>query len=178
MNKEIEKLLEESSGIQLDIGCGENKQKGFVGMDIRPLDGVDIVHDFEELPWPLPDESVLRSIASHVVEHINPHKFGFVNWMNEVWRVTKDEGQLAIIVPHGYSPGYLQDPTHCNACNEHTWYYFDPRQFLYDIYKPKPWLIQSLTWSPFANIEALLVKIPEDAGELIAEERRQKYNVN
>ena len=33
-------------GIQLDIGCGSNKQKGFVGMDKRDIAGVDIVHDF------------------------------------------------------------------------------------------------------------------------------------
>lgn len=113
MSTNIENLLKERSGIRLDIGCGGNKTPGFVGMDLRSLDGVDIVHDVESYPWPLPDESVLCAVASHLVEHIMPARFGFINFMNEVWRVLKVGGEFAIATPHGYSPGYLQDPTHC-----------------------------------------------------------------
>jgi predicted SAM-dependent methyltransferase len=161
---EIDKLLKDKSGIRLDIGCGSNKQSDdFVGMDIRPLEGVDIVHDMTDIPWPLPDECVLTAIASHVVEHIPPHNFGFINWMDEVWRVLKPGGQLAIVVPHGNSQGYLQDPTHCNACNENTWSYFDPTHPLYSIYAPRPWRIEHLTWSPTVNIEVIMVKVVEDA---------------
>lgn len=70
---DIGKLLKEKNqGIKLDIGCGANKQPGFVGMDIRALPGVDIVHNLEKYPWPLPDESVSLVTASHVLEHINP----------------------------------------------------------------------------------------------------------
>ena len=157
---EIEKVLSENSGIRLDIGCGENKQDSFVGLDIRDLDDVDIVWDFENYPWPLPDESVLVAMASHVVEHINPHKFGFVNFMDEVWRILKDGGEFAIATPHGSSQGFLQDPTHCNPCNEATWAYFAPDHpsGLYQIYKPKPWRIKYMTWNPAANIEVVMVK--------------------
>ncbi len=156
-------VLDLYSGIRLDIGCGANKQPGYAGIDIRPLPNVDIVHDVELQPWPLPDECVLQAVCHHVVEHINPHKFGFINFMDEVWRVMKVGGQLAISCPHGYSPGYLQDPTHCNALNETTWSYFDPEcpytgGFLYRIYAPKPWQIEHLTWSPSANIEVILRK--------------------
>ena len=150
-------------GIMLDIGCGANKQPGWTGMDVRSLPGVDIVHDFEVYPWPIEDDSVLTALASHVVEHINPAKFGFINWMNEVWRVMVPGGQLAISMPYGYSPGFLQDPTHCNPCNEFTWFYFDPepgegRGSLWGIYEPKPWKIQSLYWDPMFNMEVLLRK--------------------
>jgi SAM-dependent methyltransferase len=155
------------AGIRLDIGCGANCQSGFVGMDIRALSGVDIVHDVEMIPWPLEDECVLQAVSSHVVEHINPHKFGFVNFMDEVWRVLKPDAQFAIACPHGASPGFLQDPTHCNALNETTWSYFDPLcpytgGALYRIYKPKPWRIEHLSWSPAANIEVILSKRRED----------------
>ncbi len=37
------KKLKNKAGILLDIGCGGNKQKGFVGMDKRKLKGVDII---------------------------------------------------------------------------------------------------------------------------------------
>lgn len=160
---DIDKLLSERSGIRLDIGCGAAKQPGWTGLDIRPLPGVDIVHNVTVFPWPLPDECVLCAFASHLVEHIPPHNFGFINFMNEVWRVLKVGGEFAIATPHGYSPGYLQDPTHCNPCNEATWCYFDPFEpntqgGLWAIYQPKPWKIKSLSWEPSANIEVILVK--------------------
>lgn len=162
----IDELLAEKSGIRLDIGCGANKTPGFVGMDMRPLEGVDIVQDVTQQPWPLPDESVLCAVASHLVEHIPPHNFGFINFMNEVWRIMKVGGEFAMALPHGSSQGYLQDPTHCNPCNEATWSYFDPEEpntggMLWQIYKPKPWKIKHLTWSPAANIEVVLVKRAE-----------------
>ena len=158
----IDQIIKKNKrGILLDIGCGENKQgENFIGIDIRELPGVDIVHDIEVFPWPLPDECVLTAIASHVVEHINPHKFGFVNFMNEVWRVMKPGGQFAISCPHGASQGFRQDPTHINAMDEATFNYFDPlveNSFWY-IYKPKPWKIAQRHWNPAANIEVLLIK--------------------
>ncbi len=160
---EIAQLLQERSGIRLDIGCGAHPQPGFVGMDIRPLPGVDIVHDIEVIPWPLPDECALTAVASHLVEHIAPARFGFIRFMDEVWRVLRVGGEFAIATPHGYSPGYLQDPTHCNPCNEATWAYFDPFEpntqgALWGIYRPMPWKIKYLSWDPSANIEVILVK--------------------
>jgi hypothetical protein len=159
-------LLAEHSGIRLDIGCGNAKQEGgFIGMDTRPLAGVDIVHDVEVFPWPLPDECVLTAVASHMVEHVKP--WLFIPFMDEVWRVMKFDGEFAIACPHGSSQGYLQDPTHCNQVNEVTWAYFDPLEpntggQLYRIYKPKPWRIKFLSWSPAANMEVVLVKRRED----------------
>ena len=87
----------------------------------------------------------------------------FTRFMNEVWRVMKVGGEFAIVVPHGRSDGFLQDPSHCNAINEARWAYFDPFEpntqgLLWNIYKPKPWRIKHLTWSPDANIEVVLVK--------------------
>ena len=69
----IDVLLQKNNkGIHLDIGCGANKNEGFVGMDVRELPGVDIVHNIEQFPYPLPDECCSMVVASHVLEHINP----------------------------------------------------------------------------------------------------------
>ncbi len=154
-------LLAERQGIILDIGCGANKQPGAVGMDYQALPGVDIVHSWNDYPWPLPDGCVLSAIASHVVEHVNPVDGNFLRWMDEVWRVLQVGGQLAIVTPHGRSSGYLQDPTHCNPCNETTWLYFTPGHPLYGFYHPKPWEIEFLVWSPNANIEVIMRKIAD-----------------
>jgi predicted SAM-dependent methyltransferase len=158
---DTEALLSERGGIMLDIGGGHNPQPGFINMDHQPLDGVDIVHNWNDFPWPLPDESVVTAVASHVVEHVSPIDGNFIRWMDEVWRVLKPDGQLAIVTPHGRSEGYLQDPTHCNPCNQMTWYYFDPEHPLYKFYQPKPWRVEFLTWSPSANIEVVMRKRDE-----------------
>jgi SAM-dependent methyltransferase len=158
----INKLIADSAGIQLDVGCGGNKQgPDWVGIDIRPLDGVDIVHDLEAFPWPLPDDCALRAMASHVVEHINPHGGVFLRFMDEVWRVLKPDGQFIVALPYWLSQGYAQDPTHCNPCNQTTWAYFDPEALdgaLYGIYEPKPWKIEFLSWQVHGNMEVILRK--------------------
>jgi SAM-dependent methyltransferase len=150
-----------TAGIHLDIACGANKNTGFVGIDVRALPGVDIVHDLNEYPWPLPDACVKMAVCSHYVEHINPSNFGFVRFMDECWRVLQVDGQLAIVAPYAGSFGFWQDPTHINGCNEATWAYFAPEHpsGLYRIYEPKPWRIETLNWSPEANIEVLLRKM-------------------
>jgi len=167
--RDINTLLKDRSGVRLDIGCGSNKQPGFVGIDMLDLPGVDIVWDLETTPWPLPDECVTTAIASHVLEHIDPHKGVFINVMDEIWRVVKPRGQFAFVVPHASSHGYAQDPTHCNMINETTMHYFDPDpegnnigQQLYGFYRPKPWRIVRQYFNPEGNLEVLLEKRPWD----------------
>ncbi len=156
------KKLLSMAGIRLDIGCGENKQKGFVGMDKRDLKGVDIVHDLEKFPYPLEDESCLVIMGSHIVEHIKP--WLMIDFMNELWRITKFEGQLALAHPYGWSHGFIQDPTHCNPCNETTWTYFDPRNPMWNIYKPLPWTIEEgfPVWQVTGNMEVMFRKGAEN----------------
>jgi hypothetical protein len=167
----IDEILADESGILLDIGCGRNKNHGHIGIDMMDVPEVDIVHDLESFPWPIPDESIIRAVSAHVVEHINPHKGVFVNFMNEVWRVLKMGAQFAISTPYCISPGYFQDPTHCNPCNENTWAYFAPDAFdggLYRFYTPSPWKIEYCAWDIAGNMEVILKKIskvrPEDNG--------------
>jgi len=70
----IDLLLEKNNqGIKVDLGCGAMKQPGFVGVDNRPLPGVDIVHDLELFPWPLPDACASLVMTSHLLEHLDPH---------------------------------------------------------------------------------------------------------
>jgi len=160
--KEIKQLIKSKSSIKIDIASGANPQPGFISIDIQKFSDTvpDIVHDIETYPWPLPDNCASLVMCSHVVEHINPAKFGFINFMNEIWRIMKTEGQLLIAVPYAGSPGYWQDPTHVNPCNENTWAYFDPLHTsgFYRFYKPKPFKIKDIVWNPIGNIEVVLEK--------------------
>lgn len=164
--EKVKKLLEFKKGeiIQVDIGCGRNKAEDFIGMDMRDVPGVDIVHNLEETPWPFPTESVTLLSASHVLEHINPLNQGFIKVMDEAWRVLKYGGQFRIAVPYGGSAGYFADPTHVNPIVSHTWHYFDPMQAtkLYGEYEPCPWAILNLYWAPDGNMEVLLSKRRDD----------------
>ncbi len=154
---------------RLDIGCGGSKQKGFIGIDKRELEGVDIVHDLEVFPWPLPLESCILATSSHVVEHLKP--WLMLKFMDQVWDVLIPGGDFAIAVPYAGSRGYWQDPTHCNGCNEVTWQYFDPAFPLYSIYKPKPWEIHKgfPVYQEQGNLEVILRKLPHDIGKARAD---------
>ena len=174
--QDLEKLLADKAGLRLDIGSGQQKQSpAWVGLDIRDYPGItDIVWDVNQHPWPLPDESVLVAVCSHLIEHIPPimymdgvWRFPFLEFMDEVWRIMKPDGEFAIAMPYGYGAFYIQDPTHCNPCNEATWAYFDPLEpktggLLYKFYHAKPWRIKALSWDPVANMEVVLVKRRED----------------
>lgn len=146
---------------RLDVGCGFNKQHGFVGMDKRAVEGVDIVHDAESFPWPLEDASCDTVLMSHVVEHIKP--WLQIDLMNEAWRVLRVGGQLWIATPYATSFGYSQDPTHCSPWNEATVTYFIQGEPLYEIYRPKPWKGLKVTWDVHSSLEIVLEKVVENA---------------
>jgi len=151
-------LKKHNQGIKCDIGCGGNKQKGFVGLDMRPVKGVDIVHNAEVVPYPLPDESCHTLLASHLIEHLCPKNM--INILNEWWRLLKPNGQAWITCPYGKSFGYMQDPTHCNMLNEATMFYFDPMHSskLWSIYRAKPWKLERNVWHENGNMEIILSK--------------------
>lgn len=158
----IEKLIEEKGGIHLDIGCGENKQADFIGMDVREVPGVDLAWDWNNIPFPIPDDACISVLCSHVVEHINPANFGFIKFMDEVWRIMREHGRLWIVTPYAGSTGYWQDPTHCNGVTERTIAYFCPEHSsgFWNIYKPKPWNIVpgAFNWVAVGNLEVVLEK--------------------
>ena len=167
--KVISDTLEKSKHINIDLGCGESVREGFIGIDKRPLPNVQIVHDIEVFPYPVPDGIVNTVVMSHVWEHIKP--WLTIDLMNEVWRILKVGGKIALSFPYGVSSGFLQDPTHCNASNETTWEYFDPNCYMYNIYKPKPFEIEHRSWQVEGFMEVVLRKISEEEGL----ERNKKF---
>lgn len=162
----ISKKIEKTSIQCIDIGCGANKANPkWFGVDYRKLPGVDLVQDLEKFPWKIPSNKFDTALASHVVEHINPAKGGFIKFMNSVWRILKPGGEFIIGAPYATSTGMFRDPTHINFVNEETWCYFDNNDpfykgELYKIYRPLPWKIKINTWHDTGNIECVLIKRP------------------
>jgi len=181
---ELQKLLDEKGGIQLDIGCGRAKQQGYVGMDKRPIPEADFIHDLEKMPWPIPNDSCITILASHILEHIDPRNFLAV--MAEIYRVGKHGCQVLISVPYAGSFGAYQDPTHTRpGFNEATWQYFDPRpqngqpNILYRIYEPPPLFLERLEWNVVGNMEVIMrvVKEPELLKKLLKVGVKRKVNI-
>ena len=94
----------------LDLGCGDNKVEGAIGLDNIALSEVDIVHDLLHFPYPIKANSFDTIYLRHVIEHFNIDKIN--NIMNECYRILKKDGQLYINVPHVFSIAAFTDPTH------------------------------------------------------------------
>jgi len=81
---------------KLEIGCGERKQKGYVGIDVRDC-GQEIVWDVRE-GIPLPDNTVDEVISSHTIEHFDDEECEKL--FREIHRVLKKGGRTYHILPH------------------------------------------------------------------------------
>ncbi len=107
----------------LDIGCGQAKTPGAVGIDILPAPGVDIVHDLNALPWPVEANRFETIICSHVIEHLHD----IVRVMNEIHRVGKPGARVKIITPHFSNLNSWEDPTHTRHLARRSFNFFDPQ---------------------------------------------------
>jgi len=92
----------------LDLGCGSAKAEGAFGVDHRSLEGVDLVHDLDARPWPIPDGAFDRVVASHVIEHIDD----LIGFFSEVHRVAADSATVIVATPHFSNRCAYLDPTH------------------------------------------------------------------
>jgi len=175
--KNILKLIKEKSKgstglIRLDVACGDGKQDDtWVGMDIRPCKGVDIVHNVEEIPYPLPSNCCQVILAAHIIEHLKP--WLIIDIINEWWRLLDIGGQLWIALPYAGSFGYFQDPTHLKTWNEATANYFSAKDYLYEVYKPKPFKIVRNDWQLNGNLEVVMEKLSEEEGKKIYEAMKE-----
>lgn len=144
----VARLVRTRRTLSLDVGCGSRKQPGFVGLDARPGDGVDIVHDIEDTPWPLPDDCVGLLVMHHVFEHVTPKRTLAV--MAEVHRVCRHDAQVAVAGPYGVGYRWQQDPTHARPIVEATFHYFDPLKpgGLYQVYRPPVLHVESFAIVP------------------------------
>ena len=94
----------------LDLGCGDNKVEGAVGLDNIVLPEVDIVHDLLQFPYPIEANSFDTIYLRNVIEHFNIDNIN--NIMNECYRILKKDGQFFVNVPHIFSIAAFTDPTH------------------------------------------------------------------
>src|SRR2546422_2747898 len=75
----------EGQPVILDLGCGARKVPGAFGIDIVALPGVDLVHDLEATPYPMPESCADAIHLNHVLEHFGDP----LRILEEVWRLAR-----------------------------------------------------------------------------------------
>ena len=114
----------------LDLGCGNRKYPGAIGIDNNPNTEADIIHDLNSIPYPFEDSSFDEIIADNVLEHLdNPLKV-----MEEIHRISKNDAKVVIAVPYFRSFYATIDPTHKNYFGVWWFKYFDPSHPFYKRY--------------------------------------------
>ena len=94
----------------VDIGCGRNKKKGYIGIDSSEWSDADHIIDIGRDELPFKSESVSIIYSAHTFEHLNNEEL--ILAMNECWRVLDWGGQMFLHVPQMNSTVAWQDPTH------------------------------------------------------------------
>lgn len=94
----------------INLGCGNKKQDGWIGIDIRKFPAVDYVMNVGKEKLPFKDNSVDKIHADHLFEHFYPEELFFC--IEECWRVLKPKGHILINVPKGDTPGFYIHPDH------------------------------------------------------------------
>ncbi len=104
----------------LDVGCGDSKIKGAIGVDWVKLPGVDKVHDLNIFPWPFKDESFNKIYMMNIIEHL-PNT---IKVMEELYRLLVPGGIVHIEVVYWNHRHSVSDPQHVSFFNEVVWDFF------------------------------------------------------
>jgi SAM-dependent methyltransferase len=120
----------------LDLGCGNRKRPGAVGVDHNPETAADVVHSLDVFPYPFETSSFDEIYADNVVEHLGD----VIKVMEELHRLCKPGGTVTVIVPYFRAQWAFIDPTHRHFFTVDSFSYFDPSHphcALYDYTKAR-----------------------------------------
>lgn len=116
-----------SSGGEVDLpavihlGCGKRKYPGAYGVDQWDGPVVDLVHDLDEHPWPLPADCFEKAYLIDVLEHVDD----VMGALEQVHRICHAGAEVVIIGPSSGSHHLWGDPTHRRAFTSRTFSSFE-----------------------------------------------------
>lgn len=114
---------------KLNLGCGEQKMDGFIGIDISSKCNPQYCWDLKKIPYPKEwADNVDYIRADNLIEHFEPNTA--IKVINEWNRILKKGGILWIRVPvlkmgEEYFEAVFRDPTHLNVFTENSFDYWD-----------------------------------------------------
>lgn len=81
---------------KLHLGCGNKIIEGFTNIDIRPMDGIDLVDDISKLSK-IENNTIELIYACHVLEHFGRHEY--LDVLKRWYEILEVGGKLRISVP-------------------------------------------------------------------------------
>ena len=121
--------------IKYNLGCGENKRRGFINIDRSREVNPDFVADVTVTPWEWSQPADLI-FADNLFEHIREELL--LKVMQECHRVLKPNGLLQIIVPISAPDNFMamfSDSSHVNHnFTAETYDWFDHRNIRWKRY--------------------------------------------
>lgn len=136
-------------GLKIDIGCGNKKKEGCLGVDYVQAPAVDYVLDVNQERLPFDDESVEYVYSSHVLEHLESPNHLF----QEIGRVCCDGAKIEIWTPYGFSnQAFLYG--HKTFLTEEVWlnFCYTYRDLHQDILKGR-WLLKQINYVVLRDVE-------------------------
>ncbi len=104
----------------LDLGCGQNKRPGAIGVDQNRDTAADVIANIDCGALPFRGGSFDKVWVVHVIEHVE----NVVSTIEELHRLTRAGGVIVIETPHYTDFSSFCDPTHRWHLNTFSFRYF------------------------------------------------------
>lgn len=113
---------------KLNLGSGDRILEGYVNLDKFRVKGVDMVHDIDDLPLPLPDNNFTEILCHHILCYSKD----LISLMEELWRISRPGAKIIIEQPYPFNKTWSTDPMFRSPITEHTFRkYFGQSRFSY-----------------------------------------------
>jgi len=112
---------------KLNMGCGFKKINDHWNVDVEAKCNPDEVLDFEKTPWPYEDNFFEKITADNILEHLGQDPKVFTNVIKEMYRVSADQAEWFINVPHHRCDLFWDDYTHVRPLTAKTFKMFDQK---------------------------------------------------
>jgi len=112
---------------KLNMGCGFKKLNDHWNVDVEAKCNPDEVLDFEKTPWPYEDNFFEKITADNILEHVGQDPKVFTNVIKEMYRVSADQAEWFINVPHHRCDLFWDDYTHVRVLTAKTFKMFDQK---------------------------------------------------
>ena len=110
-----------TSPVVIDLGCGNKKRPGTIGVDFNSRTNPDVVHDLNEFPYPFATNSIDKVIIDNTLEHLQD----VISVMEEIHRIVKPAGIVIVKTPYFRSVWASIDPTHLHFFTTQSFAYYD-----------------------------------------------------
>jgi predicted SAM-dependent methyltransferase len=105
--------------VRIDLGCGNAKQDGYIGLDYVEGPQVDHVLDLTRDQYPFDDHSVDAVFSAHFLEHIEEPNHVF----SEIGRICRDGARIEFWTPYAFTnEAFLYG--HLHFLTEEPWMHF------------------------------------------------------